>query len=219
VPDGVEAMPTAPGRRAQETNGMSKTRAAGVLGALIFSGLLLLSTLAVAAGDPFHSRYFAKLQLAFVGACLKAAARGDVTIPDNASPSVELVARLAFLQACSFVVTALKPLTPAELADLDEAAREAALDAFRKTVLFRKNMTCDACVMAVADFEVLLATNSTPVDTLDALGMGCDKRFSNSTQADQCRDFIGPLPTLIDFILANLPPVTACQELDFCPLP
>jgi hypothetical protein len=46
-------------------NAMSKARAAGILGALVLCGLLVLSSLAVAGGDPF----FAMVKDAFQRAC------------------------------------------------------------------------------------------------------------------------------------------------------
>ena len=204
---------------------MSKAKAAGILGALTVCGLLVLVTLAVAAGDPADSRYFAMLQSIFLSACLEQAVRGDLgTVPED-DLRASLSARAAFFEACAFIVRTLKPLTPAQLQQLnatrpDDEVRDAALDAAKKTVL-HKHMTCDACVQAVRDLERTLFLNTTASDIEDALAEGCERRFFFSpAKADQCLDFtLPPIPDLTHAAVRSLPPTGVCEELRFCPLP
>ena len=201
---------------------MSKRQAAAVLGVLVLGGVVLLSTLAAAGGadhfkgsrfKEFHRGYFAKLQAFFRHGCWEQSKM-------EPGPSVP---REDFLDACLFVVRVLKPLTPTQVltnTDLDEV-REAFLEALEKeTPGLRRHSTCDECVQAVADLEAILATNSTATDTEAALAEGCDDRFfHHPAKAAECRELVGRTPFLIDFFLAELPPVTACEELKFCKVP
>jgi hypothetical protein len=197
---------------------MSKRRAAAVLGVLVLTGLLFLSGLAVAGGGPRfkdpYLGYFTKLQGAFRHACWERAKSDDLL---SGEPRL-------FLDACLFIVRALKPLTPIQVLNIttaEDELREAFLDAFAKdTPGLRRRSTCDECVEAVSDLEAFLATNGTSLDIEAALSEGCDDRFFYHLQkAAECRRLIGRLPQLIDFALADLPPVTVCQELKFCPAP
>jgi hypothetical protein len=185
---------------------MSKARAAGVLGALILCGLLFLSSLAVAGRDP----YFAKLQGAFRRACSELAESGGLRTNIDAD---------AFLDACLFVVEALKllPIPPlnATLEETEEAFLEAV---WKKTPDLRGSSTCDECILAALDLEVNLAANNTIEDIRDALVVGCGERFSDSAEAAQCGRFVAAVPRLVDFFFANFPPLIACRELNFCPL-
>lgn len=162
------------------------------------------------------SGYFAKLQKAFRHACWVEAKWGELQTGIDAD---------AFLDACLFVVQALKPLKPSQLllnstTDVEEVG-EAVLDALRKTVDLRRRATCEECIEVVADFEVVLATNSTSLDIGDALAERCEERFfHHPAKADQCRrSIVIGVPLLIDFTLANFPPLIACEELKFCPRP
>jgi hypothetical protein len=206
---------------------MSKGKAAAVLGGLILTGLMLVSGLAVAGGGKNsrdqHSKhrdpgYFAQLEEDFRHGCWEEAFSRD---PSFIPPK-------AFLAACLFIVRTLIPLEPDQLPRLDqvltnrdaEDIEEAALEAFRKeTPGLKRRSTCDECVLAVSDLEVALATNGTATDTVDALEAGCDEHFfRHFAKAKQCRKYVSPVPLLIDFVLANLPPETVCQELKFCPV-
>lgn len=197
---------------------MSKARAAGILGALTVCGLLFLATLAVASGDPANSRYYAMLQGVFFRACFAEAASEEPSFATDP----DFRARVAFFQACVFIVRTLRPLMPSQVlnATVGEEVVEAALEAMAQTVLHRR-MTCDACVLAVSDFEATLSTNATVAGIGAAFTQGCEERFFfSSAKADQCLQFaVSPIPEFVDDVVANLPPLTACQELKFCPAP
>jgi hypothetical protein len=207
---------------------MSKGKAAAVLGGLILTGLMLVSSLAVAGGGKNskdqHSKhrnagYFAQLGEDFRRGCWEEAFSRD---PKSFIPPEP------FLAACLFIVRTLIPLEPDQLPRLDqvltnrdaEDIEEAALEAFRKeTPGLKRRSSCDECVQAVSDLEADLATNGTARDITDALENGCDERFfRHFAKARQCRSSVSPIPVLIDFVLANLPPVTVCRELKFCPV-
>ena len=206
-------------RKAQETDVMSRARAAGILGALILCGLLSLASLAVASGDPANSRYYAMFQGVFFRACFAEAALEQ---PSFATTPPDFRARVAFFQACVFIVRTLRPLMPSQLlnATFGEEVAEAALDAMTQTALHRR-MTCDACVQAVADLLAILSTNGTATGIEAAFAQGCEERFFfSSARADQCLLFaVSPIFELVDGVVSNLFPVTTCQELKFCPVP
>jgi hypothetical protein len=180
---------------------MSKARAVGVLGALIVGGMVLLSSLAVAS-DPVPG-YFKKVDDAFRRSCRQ---NSDVA------------------PVCLFLVRVLKPLTPplfdAGSNTTEEELEDTAVAAFKtKTPGLRRGSDCDECIQAVTDLEVLLATNGTVLDVRDALEMACESRFADPAKATQCREFVAPLPQVIDFLVSNFPPESVCQALKRCPLP
>jgi hypothetical protein len=199
-------------RKAQEADLMSTARAAGVLGALILCGLLLLSSLALASKDTF----FATIQGALLWACSQQAAErsGDDAV--------------VFLKACNYVVRALRGVTSTSPEDVAQALFEG----LGKNPHFEvpcpegeecvtPTTRCDRCVQAVQNLEIVLAANNTVEDIQDALQAACDKRFSDPAEASQCLQVVNdlPLPAAVDFMLGNFPPLVACQELKACPLP
>jgi hypothetical protein len=191
---------------------MSKPRAAGILAALILGGLFLLSTLAVAAGDPLRG-YFAKLEGAFRAGCREVA---------SIDRDEQRIGEEAFLTTCLFTVRLLKPLTPPLVFNANsDDFQEALLVAFQKKVPgLGRRVTCDECVQTVLNFEQDLLANNTATDILDALVAGCEERFSDDpAKADECRQFVAPVSDLIPFVVTNVPPGIVCQQLNFCPLP
>lgn len=186
------------GRRRVGQETMSKARAAGVLGSLMLCGLLFLSSLAVAGGD----NYFAKLKGTFLRACSKQASELQTDIGAH-----------AFREACSFVVRVLENL-PSNPNPEETETQEAFLDALKNT-----GETCDQCVAAVGDLQTSLAANNTAQDIEDALAAGCEKRFSDTAEADQCRQNVDAVnvPLMVNFFTSDLPPLVACRELTLCP--
>jgi hypothetical protein len=177
---------------------MSKTKALGILAAMLLCGVILLSTLAVAAGDP----YFSVLQGPFLRGC---AEQAGLRSGEQAK---------AFMEACRFVVHALRGLTPFNI------TAEEFQDALVDEILSRTPGNCDKCIQVIGDLEAALATNQTAQNIDDALVAGCERRFSDPAEADQCRQIVGDLltPQTIDFVLANFPPLTACRAANSCPL-
>jgi hypothetical protein len=186
---------------------MSKARAAGVMGVVILCGLLVLSTgLTVASTDA----YFATVHGAFKRAC-----------SEHALLQTGIEAE-AFSEACVFMARVLKNLSPTSV-PTEEQITQAALDAFRVP------RDCAECVEVIGDLELALVAQAGPpphISTVqeiieEALAAGCDQRFSDPAKATQCRDFVAAanVLSLVDLILEQLPPVTACRELKVCPLP
>jgi hypothetical protein len=180
---------------------MSKARAVGILAVMILCGVILLSTLAVAAGDPS----FATLQGPFLQGCAEQAAIRDDPF---------FAGGKAFHEACRFVVRALRHLAAFN------ATTEEIQEAFADELLSRTPANCDKCLQTVGDLETTLATNNTDRHIVDALVAGCERRFSDPAEADQCRQAIAnlQLPFLFDFLLTNHPPLDACREAQSCPL-
>jgi hypothetical protein len=198
---------------------MSKARAAGVLGALILCGLLFLSNLVIAQKD----NYFARLQGAVTRGCLELALLPNVAPDDGSTPS----ATVFFFDACTLFVHALKDVTPSltpsnstleEFEDAFLGEMAGFIVRWAARVDAQEN-ACDECVQVVQDVEIFLAANGTAASLEDALLAGCEERFSNPTEADQCRQIVEAVgvPVLVDFILGNFPPLTLCRELNFCP--
>lgn len=181
---------------------MSKPRAAALLGGLTVAGMLVLSSL---VGASQGQSYFSQLKGALGRGCLQ-----------HATENVGSGQQEIFRAACSFVASTMQELTP------DAAApekREALLGAFAaETPGLGTPTSCMQCVQTVQDFESYLATNGTAAGIEDALALGCQKKFT-STLLTECLQNLADMstPQLIDFALANLPPVTACTEMQMCP--
>jgi hypothetical protein len=190
---------------------MSNAKAAALVGALIFCGLFVLTSVAVAARDP----YFAKLQGAFTRGCAEQATLAPVDAQD------------LFFDACSLIVHALKRLSPSNisadrfaaafLAEIATAFEDLAEDVFVGAT--PPQDPCEQCVTVVQELETLLAATDTVPSIEAALVAGCEKRFSDLNQADQCRQLVGQLPSFVDLVLSNFPPLIACREINFCAAP
>ena len=176
---------------------MRKLKAAAILGVLILCGLVILTSLAIAARDP----YFAKLTGAFTRGCLDVAA----VLPGGS----------AFFDVCTLVARAVKSLTPSSInvdvvvtAIGDEIGKE--MDA----------SNCAECFQFVQDFETTLSVNGTVQGIEDALKAGCEKRFSVPAQADECRALVDQMqiPASVDMLLSDFPPLILCRQLKLCPL-
>ncbi len=183
---------------------MSKTRAAGVLGVLTLCGLLVLTSLAVAAGEPF----FRQLQAAFRLGCVEKA-------PDTVQGDKSL-----FREVCFLLVDALDDQTLRALLNLTVPV-DVVPDALVDVLGDRLPKDCDKCVIAVGELESFLGANGTASDLQDALNVDCATRFKTPTDAARCEQIVGHLEigVAISFLLTNFPPGILCQELDRCPVP
>jgi hypothetical protein len=194
---------------------MSKAKAAALVGALSLCGLVVLTSLAVAAGRPALT----KLHGAFISGCAKEAAHTPIVLPDGGDP------REAFFDACFLLVRALKVVSPSN-SDFVERFLAAfvaeianSLDDLAKTFdLTPTGDPCDDCVIVVQEFESFLAANATVPSIALALQAGCEKRFLNPTEADECRQIVETVPVLVDLLLSNFPPLVLCRQLNICPL-
>lgn len=191
---------------------MSKPRAAALLGGLAMVGVLVLSSLVGA-----QQSYFQQLKGALGRACLQ-----------HTTENVDDDFRDIFRAACSFTSVTLQELPPGE-GDLEDRVglREALLAGFAEAPGLGTAPSpptvdsCDECLAAIQPFESFLATNGTADGIRDAVEAACRKKFTETPQIDQCLETVAetPIPQLIDFVLANYPPLTVCEGLQFCPAP
>ncbi len=122
--------------------------------------------------------------------------------------------------ACRYLANVIVPATPLfPYFSSNDPIPPATLGAFlpvaatRMAPLVAPERTCDGCVQTVSDFESLLATNGTTTQIIDMMDDACTARFRrDAASAAQCASEIaGTIPALVDLILANLPPLTACS--------
>ena len=180
----------------KNTSIMKKLKAAGLLGALALAAVTLLTSVPASGDNGF-------LIAGMVTKIKHFCAPGE------------------FREACRYVATVMAAATPflPELQNSEDIP-EAELAAFLPAAanLMKKVVgparTCDDCVEAVQDLESFLATNGTAAAIADMMDDACPVRFrKDPALAQQCAGEINStIPPLIDFLLANLPPQTACSS-------
>ena len=125
-----------------------------------------------------------------------------------------------FREACRYLANVIVPATPLlpELQNgdpipADKLAAFLPIAATRMAPVVAPERTCDGCVQSVSDLEAFLATNTVAATIADMMDDACTARFRNDTaRAQQCAGEIhSTIPGLVDLILANLPPLTACS--------
>lgn len=182
---------------------MRKARAATLLGGLTVVGMLALSNL---VGASAQSTYFAQLKGAFGRSCLQYAAQN---IPEGE--------RSIFGAACAFMASTLAELQPG---DGDAEMTTALVKALaEETPGVSPLVSCEVCIQSISDFEAYLAVNGTVRRIDEALQAGCRKKYTKQPQLNECLQKVAGAntPALVDFALANVPPVTACEQMHLCP--
>jgi hypothetical protein len=180
---------------------MNKLKAAAFLGALALAAITLVGSMPAAGDDGF-------LITGMVTRIKRFCAPGQ------------------YRDACRYVANLIVPATPIlpyfeapppgtdpGPIPADKLAAFLPLAATRMGAFVRPERTCDGCVEKVSDMEALLATNGTTQALADMMDDACAARFRNdSASAQRCAEEIhGAIPSLIDTLLANLPPITACS--------
>src|SRR5262245_43290947 len=178
---------------------MDERKGRRILGALVVAALTLYTSLPASGGSTLLiSNMLGQLRQA----CRSA---GDLTHA--------CLATVGFFQV-TFHLDILDP----DNGDLAVQRMSQALAPFAEVDLAPGEDSCDACVQAVTEIEIQLATNGTAAEIISTLDDACDRRFpKDAARAAQCASEIGNVPSLIDFFLTNAPPVTACQEIGICP--
>jgi hypothetical protein len=176
---------------------MSKLKGAGILGAIVLAGVILLTTFSVreAIGD-----FLVLSDPRIEQACSTTGLNSEVCL---------IVA--GWLQRVGSYVIAGEAVPPAQL--------QKAVKLFQQPIRQCKTPcagfgACDKCVLVVTELELQLAANGTAANIEDALDTACEGLDPTLTQ--QCLDQVANVPLLIDFILTFEPPVTACQTLGYC---
>jgi hypothetical protein len=85
--------------------------------------------------------------------------------------------------------------------------------------------SCDSCVEKIQDAEIALAAAVTnPGEQMNVPGtipnvilQACIDNFPDATE-QQCRAAVDDVAAVVDQILGTLPPLTACRELNYCPI-
>jgi hypothetical protein len=181
----------------EDTSMMKKLKAAGLLAALALAAVTLLTSIP-ASGD------------------------GGFLITSMVTRIKRFCAPGEFREACRYLANVIVPATPilpyiqnpqGPPIPADKLAAFLPVAATRMAPVVSPERTCDGCVESVSDLEALLATNGTVQVIADMMDDACTARFRNDTaSAQQCAGEIhSTLPGLIDLLLANLPPVTACS--------
>lgn len=175
---------------------MKKLKAAGLLGALALAAVTLVTSIPASGDDGF-------LITSMVSRIKRFCAPGE------------------FREACRYLANIIVPATPIlpEILNDDPIPADK-LDAFLPVAATRMGpavvpeRTCGGCIDKVTDLESLLATNGAAESIADMMDDACTARFRKDTaRAQQCTAEINStLPRLIDLILANLPPPTACSS-------
>jgi hypothetical protein len=174
---------------------MKKLKAIGILGALALTGLTLLPTAPASGSGSF-------LITSMVTRLKRFCAPGD------------------FRPACRYFANIIVPASPF----LDELVAgepipPSKLEPFLRVAVSRMGpvvapeRTCGGCLEKVKNFEDLLASNGTVRSIVDMMDDACVARFrKDEALARQCagelRSVVAPL---IDLLLANTPPRTACS--------
>jgi len=200
---------------------MTKLKGAAILGAMIFAGVTLLNSFPASSATSFLLVSAKRLQKACpdTGAtesiCKFVAAAADrLAGVDLSQPVPEDLVFKVLRKLRGPIKKELKdgccdgPCEPADCPAVCEHPCGAGFD------------RCDNCVQVVTGIEAFLATNGTANSLSDTLSSACDGRFDDPAITAECIGQIEDLmPPLIDWMLANLPPVTACQNaaLRACP--
>jgi hypothetical protein len=175
---------------------MTKLKGAAILGAMVLVGATLLSSLPASSASSF---------LLVSGQRLAKACRDT-----GATEPV-----------CKFVANAVDRLAGVDLEQpVDDALVYKTLRKLRGPI--RKAMKqgccpgatrCEACLFAVSDVEAYLAQNGTAGSLSDTLSTACDGRFADPAITAECKGQIGKAtPLIIDWLLSNYPPRTACES-------
>jgi hypothetical protein len=174
---------------------MKRLKAIGILGALALTGLTLLTTAPASGNGSF-------LITSMVSRLKRFCAPGELR------PGCRYLANL-IVPASPFLgeLVAGDPIPPSQLEPFLRVA------VARMGPVVAPERTCMGCVEKVSDFESLLATNGTAQDLTDMMDDACAARFRKDAMlAQQCADELGQvIPSLIDLILANAPPLPACS--------
>ncbi|HEV7733187.1 MAG TPA: saposin domain-containing protein [Candidatus Binatia bacterium] len=83
-----------------------------------------------------------------------------------------------------------------------------------------KGNRCDGCIHMVSNLEAWLANNGSAKLLGDVMENACDGRFADPAITQQCKGEVRQsVNEVIDLVLANAPPATACQNpaLRACP--
>ncbi|MCW5890273.1 MAG: hypothetical protein KIT14_06945 [bacterium] len=175
---------------------MTKLKGAAILGCLVVAGATLLSSLPASSATSF---------LLVSGQRLAKACRGT-----GATEPI-----------CKFVANAVDRLAGVDFQQpVDETVVYKMLRKLRGPVKKQVKQgccgglnRCDACVHAVSNVEAYVATNGSVHMFSDTLQTACDGRFGDPVVTAECKgqidDAIAPI---IDWFLANYPPVIACQS-------
>jgi len=174
---------------------MKKLKAIGILGALALTGLTLLTT-APASGN------------------------GSFLITSMVSRLRRFCPPGELRPGCRYLANLIVPAAPFldELAAGDTIPPEQ-LEPFLRVAVARMGplvapeRTCIGCEETVKDLEELLANNGTARNIIDMMDDACAARFRKDADlTQQCANEVRfVIPQLIDVILANVPPSTACS--------
>ena len=172
---------------------MKRIKAAGILGALALAAITLFTSVPASGEPPF-------LITSMVSRLKRFCDPGELR------------------SACRYIATLIAPAAAAGgPGNLDD-------ETFLKTAVVRMppalgrfapaERNCLGCLQKVSDLEQLLANNGTARDIVDMMDDACVARYKNDpAKADQCVGEIAMfVPEMIDTILANLPPQTACES-------
>jgi hypothetical protein len=122
--------------------------------------------------------------------------------------------------ACRYLANLIVPASPfLDELTLGDPIPPEQLEPFLRVAVARMGRvvaperTCGGCMAKVKVFEDLLASNGTARDIVDMMDDACAARFrKDAALAEQCaRELRFVIPQLIDTILANEPPRTACE--------
>jgi hypothetical protein len=89
-----------------------------------------------------------------------------------------------------------------------------AINAFPQ-VLVLSQASCDQCVTEIELLEAEMAVNGTADNIAGTMNQACKK--VNPTVKKKCAAQAAAVPSLIDTVLSDDPPVTACNALNLCP--
>lgn len=181
---------------------MNKLRAAGLLGGLALAAVTLLTSMP---------------------------AKGDegLLISSMVSRLKRFCAAGEYRDVCRYMANIIVPATPLlpyiapapgepdpGPIPADKLAKFVQVASTRLAPYVRPERTCEGCIEKVSDFEALLATNNTSQSIANMMDDACAARFKNdAASAARCTGEVQTLmPYLIDFLLANVPPQTACSS-------
>jgi len=111
---------------------------------------------------------------------------------------------------CEYVALLTEPFV-ANSSDFDQDA----INAFPRVLILPEN-DCNDCETEVSLLESDLASNGTTEDLINTFSQACKKVRTPSAKKN-CAAQAASIPPLIDQVLANDPPVIACNALNRCP--
>jgi hypothetical protein len=194
---------------------MTKTKGALILGALMIAGVTLLASFPASSASSFLLVRTWRLEKAC--ATLLGNERDACRIP------ARLLERLGPLEAETDVAYVIRKMRGPTIHVMNKGCCEPCTvttetpvcpDTCTLECTDFQGTRCEKCIASLSAIEAYLATNGTAALLADTMATACDGRFDDPATTDACKNQIqSAVPVVIDRILANAPPQTACQGL------